>query len=42
MRILVLNWRDLALPAAGGAEAYAGQIRAREARCGATPPGTAP
>jgi glycosyltransferase involved in cell wall biosynthesis len=34
-RILFLNWRDLANPAAGGAEAYAEQIARRFARAGA-------
>jgi len=34
MRILVLNWRDLAHPAAGGAEVYTGQILRRWARDG--------
>jgi glycosyltransferase involved in cell wall biosynthesis len=34
-RILFLNWRDLANPAAGGAEVYAEQIARRFARAGA-------
>ena len=34
-RILFLNWRDLANPAAGGAEAYAEEIAQRFARAGA-------
>jgi glycosyltransferase involved in cell wall biosynthesis len=34
-RILFLNWRDLANPAAGGAETYAEQIARRFARTGA-------
>ena len=34
-RILFLNWRDLANPAAGGAEAYAEQIARRFAGAGA-------
>lgn len=34
-RILFLNWRDLANPAAGGAEAYAEQIALRFSRAGA-------
>ena len=34
-RILFLNWRDLANPAAGGAEAYAEQIARRFAHAGA-------
>ena len=34
-RILFLNWRDLAHPAAGGAEAYSEQIARRFARAGA-------
>ena len=33
LRILLLNWRDLSNPAAGGAEAYAEQIARRFVRC---------
>ncbi|BCJ49571.1 glycosyl transferase [Actinoplanes sp. NBRC 14428] len=34
MRILVLNWRDLSHPAAGGAEVYTEQVLRRWARAG--------
>jgi glycosyltransferase involved in cell wall biosynthesis len=34
VRILVLNWRDLAHPAAGGAEVYTGQVLRRWAAAG--------